>query len=70
MKFETALKNIESIEEVEQVLMSAGDEGTYITPDIIDMIRNLLNDYRNCLMQMDVVSSIDLLNKKIVYQGT
>lgn len=56
MKVESCVKTLDDINEVRQVLTSAiPNEGTYITDDIVTVIKSLLHDYESYILQMDVI---------------
>ena len=56
MKVKDVLETLDNINEVRQVLYSASEEeGTHVTPDIVELIQKLINSYEADILQFDVI---------------
>lgn len=55
MKVQNAVSNLNGIDEVLQVLLSANDDGTHIGYETVALIRRLLLDYQGYILNMEVI---------------
>lgn len=55
MKVQNAVANLNGIDEVLQVLLSANDDGIHISYETVALIRRLLMDYQGYILNMEVI---------------